>query len=306
MKRCTTTRRRQPRSRKRSSRRRVTNISRKLGELLKSQVTLFSEPGPGWQSKKVIGAEDSVFAELVKELPQEKIFDITGCFQGRFHGSGRSSQLFTKSNTCICEEARRRAKEGNQKFQGDCAHVDDVEVVRDLHDLTLGKGNGPQGWKQLHVGEVDVTGGQHFHVIIAQLSQKHGGVAGHQMERLLARQRKQTHDVGRWPGHLDGLRCVRGRNDAETKLFELNIFLGACAADFADWVPNQTALPSCDHTQGRQATREVFVGALLIAQAMSTMRFIDTTLWTDVSPLADIRTGILEDGSRSLEVEGLR
>ena len=132
-----------------------------------------------------------------------------------------------------------------------------------------------------------------------QLSQKHGGVAGHQMEILLARQRKQTHDVGRWPGHLDGLRCVRGRNHAETKLFELNIPFSVLAQLISQCErPFRVVTTQSDGKPPEKSSSRPW-----IAPAMSTMRFINRTLWTDVSPLADI---LLEDGSRSLGVERLR
>ena len=204
------------------------------------------------EQEKVIGAEDSVVAELIKEVPQEKLFEITGCFQGRFMGQEGAPQPLANSKICFFSgEARHRTKKGNQKFQEDCAHVGDVAVVRDLHYFTSGKGNGPQGWKQLHVGEVDVTVGQHFHVIVASYCRRIGSgrtTCGKTADKA-AKSDPRCWSLA-WTSRRPSM--CQGWIDAETKLFMLNIlFFGTCAADFAEWVPNQMALPSCDHTGGR-------------------------------------------------------
>ena len=58
-------------------------------------------------------------------------------FPSPLHGSGRCSQLLEELYNGILENVRRRTKKGYQKLQGDCAHVGDVEVVRDLDFICL-------------------------------------------------------------------------------------------------------------------------------------------------------------------------
>ena len=88
--------------------------------------------------EKVSGPEDSVVAEMIKELLQEKVYEITRCSRW-LHGVGRCCKLLANYETGKSDEARRRTKKGHQKRLGDCAHIGDVEVVHDLHQFTSGK-----------------------------------------------------------------------------------------------------------------------------------------------------------------------
>ena len=94
-------------------------------------------------------------------------------FTSPLHGSGRCSQLLEELYNGILENVRCRTKKADQKLQGDCAHVGDVEVVRDLDFTLSGKEKEVEGWKQLHVGGVDGIGCHHFQVMISQLLQRH-------------------------------------------------------------------------------------------------------------------------------------
>ena len=60
------------------------------------------------------------------------------------------------------EAARPRTEKGDQTLQVDCAHASDVEIVRRLHYLASGKGEG--------TGRLEAA--THFQVTIAQLLQK--------------------------------------------------------------------------------------------------------------------------------------
>ena len=59
---------------------------------------------------------------------------------GPLLGSGRCSHIWGKCEVSIPEEARCGIKERDQKQQGDHAHVDDVEMVREVRDTAGGKG----------------------------------------------------------------------------------------------------------------------------------------------------------------------
>ena len=74
--------------------------------MVKSPSTWYFEQGPRWRRRRVNGPEDAVVMEMIKHLPQEKVYEITVCLQARVCGSGRGSQLLKEPAIGISAEAR--------------------------------------------------------------------------------------------------------------------------------------------------------------------------------------------------------
>ena len=58
---------------------------------------------------KVNGPEDAIVSEMIKRLPMEKIYTITGCVQKRFHGHDGVSKLVEGGEAGVLEEAGIRS-----------------------------------------------------------------------------------------------------------------------------------------------------------------------------------------------------
>ena len=54
------------------------------GRVAKITIDLVLQARAKMPENKVIGPEDSVVSETIEQLPQEKIYEITRCFQGQF------------------------------------------------------------------------------------------------------------------------------------------------------------------------------------------------------------------------------
>ena len=77
----------------------------------------------------VNGPEDSIETEMIKQLPQEDIHEITRCFQD---GAGRCLKFVEDCEACVLVETRCGTEERDHKLQGRCTDVLDVEVVCDM------------------------------------------------------------------------------------------------------------------------------------------------------------------------------
>ena len=71
--------------------------------------------------------------EMVKQLPLEKIYIVTKCFQERFMGQKEASKFTEDCETGVITKNGRGTKEMDQKLQGHCAHIGNVEVECVLH-----------------------------------------------------------------------------------------------------------------------------------------------------------------------------
>ena len=81
---------------------------------------------------KVNGPEDSAVSEMIKQLPQEK-YEIVKCFfQQRFMGLQEAPSSWKMVKLVLLRKSDAAPKERDQKLQGYCADVGDVEVVCDL------------------------------------------------------------------------------------------------------------------------------------------------------------------------------
>ena len=92
---------------------------------------------------KVNGPEDAVVSEMIKQLPLEKIYIITRCFQERFMDHQVRGMLW---NWCSYENQMRNQRRG-QKFPSHRAGISDVQVVRILFYSSSGKEKELECWK---------------------------------------------------------------------------------------------------------------------------------------------------------------
>ena len=95
-------------------------------------VDLVLQAGQRCPENKVNGPGDAVVSEMIKQLPLEKIYIITLCFQERLLGQMEAPSSW-KIEIGVLTETGCRAKEGDQKLQSHSVDIGDVEVVRVLN-----------------------------------------------------------------------------------------------------------------------------------------------------------------------------
>ena len=89
---------------------------------------------------------------MIRERPTGKVYDLTRCLQARFMGQGRSFRLLETATYVFLMKLDAESKK-DQELQGDCAHVGDVDMVRDLPLFYVWKEKKqPAVGKQLHEG----------------------------------------------------------------------------------------------------------------------------------------------------------
>ena len=89
--------------------------------------------------EEVDGPEDSVVTEMTKELPQEKIFEISKFFQHRFMGQEDAHGSLGLFKLVCLSQPDAEPKKGTHTLQGRRAHIGDVEVVREVRGAAAGK-----------------------------------------------------------------------------------------------------------------------------------------------------------------------
>ena len=88
-------------------------------------------------------------------------------FPGTLHRSDGSSKFMEDCETGVLTKTRRGTKERDQKLQGHCAHIGDVEVVRILfHSVSGKKEREPDNWMKLYVGGEHGQVAQHSQSVI--------------------------------------------------------------------------------------------------------------------------------------------
>ena len=88
---------------------------------------------------EVNGLGDTVVDEMIKQLPLEKIYIITRCFQERFMGLTEAPSSWKIEKLVFSAKTRRGTKERDQKLEDHCADICDVEVVRGVYFSSLEK-----------------------------------------------------------------------------------------------------------------------------------------------------------------------
>ena len=115
---------------------------------------------------KVNGPEDAAVSEMIKQLPLEKIYTVTTCFQERLMG-----QTEAPSSWKIVKLVFLR------KPDADAGAIALTSVMSKWFSsciiLPFGARDGTKNWKKLHVGGLFGISCKHLQVMMANLPQKH-------------------------------------------------------------------------------------------------------------------------------------
>ena len=109
------------------------------GRMVEITVDMVLQARAKMSESKVNGPEDVVVSEMMKQFPQEKIYEVTRCFQQRCMGQMDAPNSWKIVNMVFFAETRCGTKERHQKLQRHRDDVCHVEVVRDLSDSTPGR-----------------------------------------------------------------------------------------------------------------------------------------------------------------------
>ena len=88
---------------------------------------------------KVNGPDDAIVSETIKKLAMENLHNHE-VFSGTLRGPDGISKFPEDRKISLSAETGRCPEEGDQKLQGNCADITDVEVVCILYCSSLGKG----------------------------------------------------------------------------------------------------------------------------------------------------------------------
>ena len=116
---------------------------------------------------KVDGPDD----RLVSEMLKCKIFEVAHFSQERFMEKEQASDSWKIVQVRLPEEARCRAEEGDQGFQGQTAVMSKWYATCVV--LCMEEEAEPKEFEELHVGGVDGICCQHLQVIMASILQRH-------------------------------------------------------------------------------------------------------------------------------------
>ena len=90
----------------------------------------------------VNGPEDASVSEMIERLPLEKVCTITRWFQERFMGQMDAPNSWKIVQLVFLRKLDAAPEKRNQKLQGHCFDIGDVEVVRILNLPSSGNGKG--------------------------------------------------------------------------------------------------------------------------------------------------------------------
>ena len=122
------------------------------GRTLEITVDFVLQARAKMSDNKVNGPDDAIVSEMIKQLPLDKIYTVTTCFQERFMGQMESptswknreidgvSKLMEGGEVGLLVKPRCCPGKRDQKLQGNCADISDVEVVCILYYSSLEKG----------------------------------------------------------------------------------------------------------------------------------------------------------------------
>ena len=111
---------------------------------------------------------------MIKQMPQEKIYEITRCFQDRFRELEDAPRSWKSVKLVLLRKPDAAPKQGIRSYRA-------VALTSVMSKWCL------KDRKQLHVGVFfDGDSGHHLQVLMTQLLRKHWGVAGGQEEEPVA------------------------------------------------------------------------------------------------------------------------
>ena len=117
-----------------------------------------------WDNE-VNGPEDAVVSDMIKQLPQEKIYIIRKCFQERFMGQTEAPSSWKVVNLVFLRKPDAEPQKGIRNYKAVALNVGDVEVgthrvpsssgkrttTRKLEEVTCGRNR----WHQLSTPSSD-------------------------------------------------------------------------------------------------------------------------------------------------------
>ena len=115
----------------------------------------------------VNGPEDAVVSEMIKQLPLEKIFTITRCFQELFKGSWKIVKLI------FLRKPDAEPKKGIRSYRAVVLSSVFSKWYASCIVLRLESDREPESWKKLHVGGLNGISCQRLQVMATNLLQKH-------------------------------------------------------------------------------------------------------------------------------------
>ena len=77
---------------------------------LKSLLTWSCKPEHKCRKTRFNGPDDAVVSEMIKQMPQEKIYIVTKCFQERFMGKVETPKFLEDCEAGVSAKTRRRTK----------------------------------------------------------------------------------------------------------------------------------------------------------------------------------------------------
>ena len=108
---------------------------------------------------KVHGPEDSIVSETIKQLPQEKIYEITRCSQDRFVALNDAPSSWKIAKLVFLRKPRAAPKKGVGSYRA-------ISLTSTCVILTLEREKEAEGWIQRHVGGIDGIICQHLQVMM--------------------------------------------------------------------------------------------------------------------------------------------
>ena len=122
---------------------------------------------------KVNGPEDAVVSEMFKQLPLEKIYVITRCFQERFMGEIETLSSWKVVKLVSLRKLVVEPKKGIRSYRAIALTSVFSKWYAPCIILRLEQEREPENWKKPHVGGLNGISCQHLQEVATNLLQKH-------------------------------------------------------------------------------------------------------------------------------------
>ena len=110
---------------------------------------------------KVNGPEDAVVSEMIKQLPLEKIYIITRCFQERFMGKMEAPNSWKVVKFVFSRKPDVEPKKEIRTYRAKALTSVMSKWYAACFILRLKEEKEPESWKRLHVGGIEGISCQH-------------------------------------------------------------------------------------------------------------------------------------------------
>ena len=143
------------------------------GRTVQITVDLMVQARAKMSDNKVNGPEDAIASEMINQLPLEKIYTITKCFQQRFMVQMESPSSWKIVKLVFLRKLDAEPKKGIRSYRAIALSSVMSRWCASCVILRLEKEKEPEIWKTLHIGGVEGKSCQHLQVMITNLLQKH-------------------------------------------------------------------------------------------------------------------------------------